>query len=365
MKKLLVALVLLVLGGVYVVSQKTIELNYNDYGIQDVTIDRTTYFVTREFDDGPYLLQQDEALTEYMVRQGKLQVNPVTQAERFPMDYPANPIDTFQGAETIAAFSDIHGQVDVFEQLLRAHGIVDDQKNWNFGDGHLVITGDLLDKGDGVTEALWLLYKLEQQAQRHGGQLHYLLGNHEFMLLRGDYTFVHPKYLESMRVIGKDLQSLLGEDSVLGQWLRSKSTIIKLNDIVFVHAGIHQSYLDLGLALEESNALFRDSIGVARPELLADPVLGVLYGNNGPVWYRGFLRDKDLQQAQVERVLDQLGAEYIVFGHTSMQRVETRHDNKVIAIDTSIKKGKKGEVLFWRDGVFFSGDMQGAQSRLF
>jgi hypothetical protein len=363
-KFLLLVVVLAVMAG-YAISQKNIELNYNDYGIQDVTIDRTMYFVTREFDDGPYLVQQDGALTGYTVKKGKLQVNPVVQPARFPMTYAVNQVDTFQGARTIAAFSDIHGQIGVFEQLLLAHGIVDAQNNWNFGDGHLVITGDLLDKGDGVTEALWLLYKLEQQAQQQGGKLHYLLGNHEFMLLRGDYTFVHPKYLESMRVIGKDLQSLLGEDTVLGQWLRSKSTIIKLNDIVFVHAGIHQSYLDLDLALEESNALFRGTIGVPKPELLADPVLGVLYGNNGPVWYRGLLRDRDLKQVQVDHVLDQLDADYIVFGHTSMQQVETRHDHKVIAIDTSIKKGKKGEVLFWRDGVFFSGDMDGTQSRLF
>jgi tRNA(Ile)-lysidine synthase TilS/MesJ len=74
---------------------------------------------------------------------------------------------------------------------------------------------------------------------------------------------------------------------------------------------------------------------------------------------------KKLNQAQVEHLLKQLNAKHIVFGHTSLDQVETRHNNQVIAIDTSIKKGEKGEILLWQDQRFLSGDMLGAQSRLF
>jgi hypothetical protein len=281
------------------------------------------------------------------------------------MAYAANQVDTFNNVAKIAAISDLHGQFGIFEQLLIANGIMDKQRNWAFTDGHLVITGDIFAKGDAVTEILWLVYKLENQAQQAGGKLHYLLGNHEYKILRGEYDYTHLKYIQSMRVIGLDLQSLLGEDTVLGQWLRSKSTIIKINDIVFVHGGVHQDYLDLQLPLEQSNQILRNSIGVSKSELKSDPVLRVLHGKTGPIWYRGFLTDHKLRQAQVEHMLDQLNAKYIVFGHTSLDQVETRHNNKVIAIDTSIKKGEKGEILLWQDKRFFSADMLGTQSQLF
>jgi hypothetical protein len=366
LKKFLLIFALLALGLAYVISQKDhIRIAYNDYGVQDIAFKKWHFFVTSEFDDGPYLVKQDQTLTDYSIKRGELQVSNVPSTADFPMKYAANKIDTFNNVTRIAAISDLHGQFSIFERLLIANGIMDEQSNWTFGNGHLVITGDIFAKGDTVTEILWLVYKLEKQAQQAGGKLHYLLGNHEYKVLRGEYNYTHLKYIESMQVIGQDLQSLLGENTVLGQWLRSKSTIIKINDLVFVHGGIHQNYLDLQLPLEESNQIFRMSIGLSKSELKSDPVLNVLHSKTGPVWYRGFLTDEKLNQAQVEHLLKQLNAKHIVFGHTSLDQVETRHNNLVIAIDTAIKKGEKGEILLWQDQRFFSADMMGTQSLLF
>ena len=36
-----------------------------------------------------------------------------------------------------------------------ADHIVDDGGNWAFGQGHLVVVGDVFDRGDEVTEILW------------------------------------------------------------------------------------------------------------------------------------------------------------------------------------------------------------------
>jgi hypothetical protein len=366
LRKTLLICALLALAFTYAFSQKEhIRINYNDYGVQDVAFKKRKFFVTSEFDDGPYLVEQDHRLTSYSIKQGDLHVEEVANSAHLPMAYAANQVDTFNNVARIAAISDLHGQLDIFEQLLIANGIMDNQRNWIFADGHLVITGDIFAHGDTVTETLWLVYKLEKQAQHAGGKLHYLLGNHEYKVLRGEYEFAHLKYIESMQLIGRDLKSLLGKNTVLGQWLRSKSTIIKINDFVFVHGGVHQDYLDLQLSLEQANQLFRHSIGVDQSELKSDRVLNILHGKTGPVWYRGLLTNKELPQAHIEHLLEQLNAKKIVFGHTSVDQIETRHNNKVIAIDSSIKKGEKGEILLWHNEQFLSGDMMGTQSRLF
>src|SRR5688500_11884892 len=93
------------------------------------------------------------------------------------------------------ALSDIEGNFPAFKKLLLAGGVIDASYNWTFGDGHLVLTGDFFDRGQQVTEVLWLIYSLEEKARKAGGYVHFVLGNHELMNLSGDLRYVHPRYL--------------------------------------------------------------------------------------------------------------------------------------------------------------------------
>ena len=99
----------------------------------------------------------------------------------------------FTNINKIAALSDIHGQYDLVIKLFKNNKIIDDNLNWIFGDGHLVITGDIFDRGDTVNEVLWFIYKLEAQAENNGGRVHYLLGNHEYMIFYNDLRYIHEK----------------------------------------------------------------------------------------------------------------------------------------------------------------------------
>ncbi len=96
-------------------------------------------------------------------------------------------------ADRIAVVSDIHGNYNHLVTLLSNHRIIDNNSNWIWGDGHLVINGDIFDRGPGVTECLWLIKKLEKQAEESEGKIHYLLGNHELMVLERNFMSVHDK----------------------------------------------------------------------------------------------------------------------------------------------------------------------------
>ncbi len=75
--------------------------------------------------------------------------------------------------------SDPHGDLDCFVSVLKNNGVIGDRYEWTFGEGQLVVIGDVFDRGDDVVPIFWLLYKLEAEAVRQGGAVIFTLGNHE------------------------------------------------------------------------------------------------------------------------------------------------------------------------------------------
>lgn len=111
--------------------------------------------------------------------------------------------DVYDFATKNAGLSDIEGNFGAFKALLCAGGVIDKQFNWTYGDGHLVLTGDFFDRGLNVTECLWLVYKLEREAETFGGKVHFILGDHEVMNMNGDHRYVRNKYFEIPKLLSK------------------------------------------------------------------------------------------------------------------------------------------------------------------
>ena len=99
----------------------------------------------------------------------------------------------WSGVERIVAMSDVHGAFDAMTVTLAKAGVIDEQHRWNGGATHLVITGDILDRGPDSRKVMDLLMRLEPEAVAAGGQVHLLLGNHEVMNLVGDLRYVSKK----------------------------------------------------------------------------------------------------------------------------------------------------------------------------
>ncbi len=96
----------------------------------------------------------------------------------------------WSGVERIVAMSDVHGAYDAMAVTLAKAGVLDEEQRWNGGATHLVITGDVLDRGADSRKVMDLLMRLESEAATAGGQVHLLLGNHEVMNLIGDLRYV-------------------------------------------------------------------------------------------------------------------------------------------------------------------------------
>ncbi|MDP4529856.1 metallophosphoesterase [Alkalimonas delamerensis] len=328
-----------------------------------------------ELNDGPYIrfLQDDSLVAIQWICRGEAYTQvasviegrlvPVRCHQRWPIylaeQLNADPQTEFE-AQKVAVIADIHGQFELATTLLKAHHIIDDKFEWQFGQNHLVVLGDMMGRGAEVTELLWFLYELEQQAKRAGGRVHVMIGNHESMVMQGDIRFANQKYQRSSLLLKQQYQDLFDTSTLLGRWLRTKPVMLKINNMLMVHAGVHPDLLLLQMNMAEINQRFNDTLGITRSAAAEEPDLAFLYGRYGPLWLRQyFAGDEALPFSQLKTVLHHFGVEHIVVGHTSFDKIYMHYNGHVISVDSDLKRGVSGELFFWDNQQLWRGTKDG------
>jgi hypothetical protein len=268
----------------------------------------------------------------------------------------------FKQPQRLFVVSDIEGQYEGFKSLLQAAGVIDKSFKWTFGRGHLVVCGDVFDRGSQVAECLWLIYHLEEKAKQAGGYVHFILGNHEIMNLNGDLRHLHPKYLELARQKGVDYNNFYNEQTELGRWLHTKNIVEKIGKLLLLHGGISQYINQWGQPLDSINIVARAHYGRYNDSLLRPEAQLVLF-DDGPLWYRGYYMAPLASQAQVDSTLHLFGAEKVITGHTPVERIRTFYEGKVINIDVPHAKGTF-EGLFIEDKKYYRLSLHGGKELL-
>ena len=193
---------------------------------------------------------------------------------------------TFDNVERIVAISDIHGAYGAMVRTLQQADVIDAEHAWSGDKTHLVIVGDILDRGPRSREAMDLLMRLEGEAAAVGGQVHVLIGNHEAMNLIGDLRYVAkeeyaafaadevPEERDRWFALWLDKRAsgetdsdeqrrefderfppgffahrdAFASDGKYGSWLLTKPIMIVINGTAFVHGGVSPMIEDIGLA---------------------------------------------------------------------------------------------------------------------
>lgn len=262
--------------------------------------------------------------------------------------------------EPILAISDLEGNFHTFREFLLAHGVVNQHYDWQFGLGHLVLLGDMVDRGQAVTQLLWFIYKLEQQALLAGGRVHYILGNHEIKNLQGNMQSAAEKYTPIAGFLGKSSAELFTEDTFWGRWLAAKNTVEMINDHLFVHGGLHPDVVKHQWSINAMNQRVRDYYRqMYYPGLADEKTESLLSTETGPAWFRGYLRE-EVTDDEFERVLAFYNARSMVVGHTIQFSVNSLFDNRLFAIDVKHPNDyrssfpyKSSEGLLIQDGQFY------------
>jgi hypothetical protein len=263
-------------------------------------------------------------------------------------------------SDSIVVISDIDGNFDAFVSFLQGNHVIDKNFNWTFGDNRLVLLGDFFDRGREVFECLWLIYKLEQEAIKKGGYVHFILGNHEMMNLRGSLDkkslkYVDKKYFNNAEFIDIPYPAWVNSHSEIGRWLRTKNCIEKIGSVLFTHGGISIPLYESGLSLEEINTFNRELLDLH--VLKFNEQHRLISYKDGPMWYRGMAQE-ELTDQQVDLILENYHVDRIVIGHTIMRKdnISTFYNKKVIAVDlnhrASFKKGVVRGLLITNGELF-------------
>ena len=195
----------------------------------------------------------------------------------------------------IVAIGDLHGSYEKALRILKAAGLIDGDLRWSGGEEHLVITGDVLDRGTGGRELMDLLRRLQAESQAAGGYVHMLLGNHEAMNLMRDLRYVNPVAFQSFASEEKKpdrraalksylasrpknanrevatnefekkyppgyfaRQQSLNPDGEYGEWLLGLPGIVKVNDVIYMHGGLTEEIAEVGV--DETNRLVQTDL---------------------------------------------------------------------------------------------------------
>lgn len=268
------------------------------------------------------------------------------------------PAWQYEQPEKVLVMSDPHGNFECFASTLRMNGVIDKSYNWTFESNHLVVIGDVFDRGNDVLPIFWLIYKLEQEASLAGGRVSFLLGNHEPMVLAGDLRYMKEKYKVISEQTGIPYENFFSPDTELGRWLGTRNTMQMIGNNLYVHAGLGESFLEKDLTIsqvneEMSRGLFMTKEG--RKDL--SPLTEFLYGTYGPIWYRGMVLNDEkympLEPQTLDLILKKYNARRVIVGHTVFPDIRSYYNGKVVTVN--VDNQKNFEHVSGR-GVLIEGD---------
>ena len=345
---------------------------------------------TREaLSDGPYLFhQEDGGVTAKWVERGKVQSKRFAKGKPVELPRFANligesvklerhkpPKSVWPLPERMLVISDVEGEFDVMERFLRGNGVVDKAGRWAFGKGHLVTVGDMVDRGTKQLEVLWMLWRLDREARKAGGRVHFVLGNHEVMQMGGDIRYTAPKYKKVAALFGIPCRELLGAETELGRWLRSCNGLVRVGPYLFVHAGISPEFASKPIDLDRANAAMRPLIGVPPNQIKSRTMRAVLWSSRGPFWYRGYFEEYAKKYPdshgprptveKIDKILANVGAKSIVVGHSKVTKITALFGKRrVLAIDIPWRKAKDVRGLLIKGKRVEVVDIQGQRKPL-
>lgn len=263
----------------------------------------------------------------------------------FQLHYVERPQWCYSQPKRLFVTSDPHADFDCLFNLLTENGVIDKDCNWIYGDGHLAILGDVMDRGKDVLPIYWLLYKLEAQASKAGGAVHFVIGNHEPIVLTDDNRYTDEKYTTLAYKMGVRYSSLFSPRTELGRWILCHNIIERVGRYLLVHAGLSRELYEKNLSIPEINAILPVGLYQGKKERKASGrLVSFLSSNNGPIWYRGLVKknvSNRLSSDSLDLMLQRYEADRIIVGHTVHKEISSFYEGRVIDVNVDNEKNRK------------------------
>ena len=256
----------------------------------------------------------------------------------------------------VVVIGDLHGDWDATIGTLRNAGVLRENKHgkfvWTGGNTFVIQVGDQVDRksrdiSDNTDEAselkiIKLFDYLHNLAQKKGGAVLSLLGNHELMNVDGNFNYASEM---GIRFFG-------GPDGRYdafkpGGWLskylaENRSSFFIVNNWLFVHGGITKDFVD-NYSLNELNYYVREYL-LGNIDYQKDQKLDYFLHHPNSVFWARNLGNDSVNCEEVNYICKKLKLKGIVVGHTVQDKINCVCNGKVWRIDVGLSKsfGNRG-----------------------
>ncbi len=252
-----------------------------------------------------------------------------------------NNLGFFDMPEKICVIGDIHADFETFSKLLKDAGLINDKFNWTGKKTYLVIIGDLVDgksrsgkwSGDSDINVIKLIERLMKESQEKGGNTIVLLGNHEFMNIKGNFSYSGDKGIKEM---GGEKNRLKYFNTTFKEFSKKCFLAVKIGDWVFCHAGILPE-ISSKITIEDLNLLLQKYLSGKMHKKEEEIFFEIISGELGILTNREF-GNESCNPNIINKTLQCMKANHMVVGHTVQKRINSLFNGKLWRVDIGMSR---------------------------
>lgn len=253
----------------------------------------------------------------------------------------------YPNCDRLVIIGDIHGDIKRLKTILIDAKIINNNIEW-IAEPHNTVVVQMGDQVDSLNrdesiaewevlddvEVIYFTNLLDKFAQSKGGRFISIIGNHEFMNVIGNYSYVSSKSMANNENKRRELFKAKG---VLSPILSKRPIVLKIGELFFCHAGLTTKHLELLKKYDKDisyiNRIWKNFV-LHGNVLKEDKELfdNILLDYNGILWTRELDNQNDLNE-----MLKSINCTFMFVGHTVMDGIKF-YNNKVWYTDTGISR---------------------------
>ena len=248
-----------------------------------------------------------------------------------------NIIYEYPNPDRLVIIGDIHGDIKRFKNILIDANIINNNIEWIAEPPNTIVIqmGDQIDSLNRTEDNDWEVIEdiemlkftdlLDKIAKIKGGTVISLIGNHEFMNILGNYSYVSDKSIANNEKRRRELFKPNGQLSII---LSKRPIIVKIGGLLFCHAGLKISHLFL-LNKYEKKVSYLNELwsSYTLTNKLGNPEDAEIFGkiileDDGILWTRNLDTGDELNI-----MLNSLSCSYMFVGHNVVDGIKFINNN--------------------------------------
>lgn len=249
--------------------------------------------------------------------------------------------------DRLVIIGDIHGDIKRLKTILIDAKIINNNIEWIADPPNTVVVQmgdqvDSLNRDNSIPEweviddieVIYFTNLLDKFAQSKGGRFISIIGNHEFMNVIGNYSYVSSKSMANNETKRSELFKTGGKLSPI---LCNRPIVLKIGELLFCHAGLTSNHI---MILKKYNKNISYINRIWKNFVLYNNVLKeekeifdkILLDYDGILWTRN-LGNQD----ELKNMLDSINCTFMFVGHTVMDGIKF-YNEMVWFTDTGISR---------------------------